>query len=116
MAIDITDDYLIFDNSEAVTLTMSRKPSDKTATLSNALRGRVPSLNEPRRFAGGLMTGKLTFFLPADQITEDQAAESPQPGDTITDGSSNVYTIETLSQISMSNSVSGYRCIVTPER
>lgn len=116
MALDITNDYLIFDNTEAITLTLKRNAGNLTVTASNALRGRVPIRTEPTRFSGALATDTLSFFIPHDQIVEDRAGESPEVGDTITDGSSNVYTIESASQVAMATSVSGWRCIVNPER
>tara|TARA_R100000808_G_scaffold1984_1_gene8411 strand:+ start:2327 stop:2665 length:339 start_codon:yes stop_codon:yes gene_type:complete len=109
--IDITDDFAIFDNTEAGTLTIRLAAGDSTIAITNALRSPLSTV-ENGRMGGMFETDRLSFFFPAGEATT-----RPSPGDAFTVTSSSVvYTIENVSDVAFGNSVSGYSCQVTPER
>lgn len=112
MAIDITDDYAIFDNTESLTLILKRNAGDTSVTVANGLRGRL-SRSELTSLGAYLNGDELSFFLPGDQVGSSNTIYS---GDTVTDGASAVYTITSTSRSELGTSLSGWRCIVRPER
>ena len=114
--LDISGHYAAFHNQETVTVTFKRAAGDTPATVQSAQRGRIFSRSEARRLGAALMTDSLSFFIPRDELIDDQAAETMEPGDTITDASASVYRVLSVSEIALGQHVSGYRCQVREHR
>jgi len=86
--LDLSNDYLCWDNVESVTLQSTRK-GNMTCTLGIVLRGQLS--NKEIAKSGGAYTGlDLTFLIPNAQLP---AGTVPKPADVITDGSNTAYTV-----------------------
>ena len=109
ITLDISDDFAIFDNTEAATLILRRNAGDTGVSIPNSLRGAMSTI-EPARLGVATLTHDLSIFLPADEV----GATAPEPGDSITIVVT-VYWIHQVRRVELGSSLSGYICTVKPE-
>jgi len=108
MPLDINDDLALADGSESVTVTLKRADGATALPVAGALR-RV--LDRSHQSFGGvaLLGDELIWNIPAKQL---EGAEL-QRGDTITDGSSIVWTILAAEKLTFATR---WRCLCRKEQ
>jgi hypothetical protein len=108
VTVDISDDFLFFDNFESVTVTLKRT-SNLSATIANALRG---ALSRSELNALGVMLPETvaTWFIPYDQLIEDQSGQEMREGDTIAP-SGESWHVKSVKVVGAGGSISGWNCI-----
>ena len=91
MTLNVDNDYLIFDNTESVTVTRERTDGDDSVTVDNALRRAISRAELSA--AGVRITGReLVWNIPKTQLGDGDIAE----GDTITDTEGVVFHVKSL--------------------
>lgn len=88
MDLDTTDDYLVFDNREAVEYTSVRVNGMQMDRIEDAHR-RQPSRNEAAASEGVYTAGRLRWNIPTVQML----IGPPKPGDTVKDGEGEEWTV-----------------------
>ena len=91
MAFDVSTDYLIFDNVEALTVTLKRNAGDTTVEVTKALQQQVD--RGELEAAGVRITGQAKSWSIA--VTEMGSSEFTE-GDTVTDDDSVIWTVKTI--------------------
>ena len=81
MNLNVDDDYLIFDNTEAVTVTLNRSGTAEEVVVSNALRRALT--REDRRTVVALKVDNTIWNIAVTQLG---ATKTLKNGDTITAG------------------------------
>ncbi len=81
MNLNVDDDYLIFDNTESVTVTLKRSAGDEEVVVTKALRRALT--REDRRTVATLKADSTTWHVAVTQLG---ATKTLKNGDTITAG------------------------------
>jgi hypothetical protein len=106
--IDYTDGYLSWDQTEAITLTLRHASGSVNRSIATAKR--TNARRNESVFQGVSLHGDESFWLvPAALLT---AGDKVREGDTITDSSSVIHTINAVQQVRKGVSLSHYRCLV----
>ena len=109
MALDVSDDYTIFDGVEDVTVTLRRTTGDTARSVSDALMRSVAGSDSQ---AAGVVIGADTtsWTIPVDEL---ESGDVIQEGDTITDAASVVWTIKSVTHATLE---SRWRCVCVKQR
>lgn len=99
MTLNLSTDYLIFDNAQAVTWTQASTGTE--ISVASALRREIKN-TERQPSNGTYRHGDVWWEVPVTLLTTE-----PGPGDTLTDASSNEWTVL---QVDVSTLASRYRC------
>lgn len=94
MTIDVQNDVLGFDNTEAVTVTLRRPDGETPLAVTHALRRTVDLRSET--YGGVRLRGdEIVWNLPNSQL----AGEELRPGDAIADGSGTRWTVLSVGRL-----------------
>lgn len=88
--LDVTKDYLNWDNTEAVTVSLIRTTGTTARTIANALRR---AINRTDSQVAGVQIGaeSTAWNIAVDQMT---TGDEIKEGDTVTDADSVVWTVK----------------------
>lgn len=93
MSLDLTDDYDLFDNTEAVTVTLQQRSiggSTATVSIDTALR-RAVDLRNPVYAQMLARHEGTTWHIAVDELG---ASNDIRPGDLITDSAGDAWTVK----------------------
>ena len=107
--IDVTTDYLIFDNTEAVTVTLKRAAGDTARSVTSALQ-RAVTRNDSQTAGVQIGSDSTVWHIANDELTSGDAIKE---GDTITDAASVVWTVK---GVSFGTFETRWRCVCVKQR
>ncbi len=107
--LDVSQDFLNFDNTEEVTVSLIRTTGTTARTVDNGLR-RGTTLNDSQIAGVQLGSNSRVWNIPNEQLT---SGDEIVAGDTITDEDSVVWKVKGVSFLTFETR---WRCVCTKQK